>query len=229
MKDRDLPSVRSIRAVITTSELLSPAARRLISGSFKAHVFNEYGCGEVGSIAHECEHGTLHTMADNLIVEVDSGTSNGSIGELIVTDLFNFSTPLIRYRLGDFSSANFIQCQCGRTLPAIGEIRGRAYDLIHLRSGRVLHPEALMYILESIQQRTSAFRQFQIVQESLDRFTVRLVPNGVLSADTANAVIAEFHQHVSATAFIDVVRVTDLPREPSGKMRVVKSQVSRVS
>lgn len=217
--------IDSVRAVITTSEILSAADRHLISTAFRAPVFNEYGCGEVGSIAHECEHGTLHTMADNLIVEIDKKPPERDFGEIVVTDLFNFATPLIRYRIGDYSSRKDLQCPCGRTLPAIGEIRGRAYDLIHLKDGQILHPEALMYILESVQQRTGAFRQFQVVQESLDQFTVRVVPNGALPIEAVNEVIEAFHNRVSRTATVLVVQVAELPREPSGKMRVVKSQL----
>lgn len=221
-----LNSIDGVRAVITTSEILSPGDRRLIATAFQAPVFNEYGCGEVGSVAHECEHGTMHTMSDNLIVEIDKQPTQRDFGELVVTDLFNFATPLIRYRLGDYSFTKETQCPCGRTLPAMGDIRGRAYDLVRLKDGQILHPEALMYILESVQQRTGAFRQFQVVQESLDRFTVRVVPNGSISSQVINEVSGAFRHRVSPTAEVLVVQVTDIPREPSGKMRVVKSQVN---
>ena len=96
----DLPPINSIKCIITTSEILDTYSKDIIEMAFKVRVYNEYGCGEVGSIAHECESGNMHIMSQNLIIEIDSRTSNE--GELIVTDLHNYAMPLIRYRLGDY-------------------------------------------------------------------------------------------------------------------------------
>ena len=111
-RNYSLPS--SIKSVITTSEVLTPSMRKLIENCTGVKVFNEYGCGEVGSIAHECEAGNLHTMDDNLIVEVDN--TDGKSGELIVTDLYNYATPLIRYRVRDYATKSNSTCSCGRQL-----------------------------------------------------------------------------------------------------------------
>ena len=228
MLRHSLAPVDSVRAVITTSEILSDADRSLISSAFRSPVFNEYGCGEVGSIAHECERRSLHTMSDNLIIEIDRRDSSADSGEIVVTDLFNFATPLIRYRLGDYVTAGDTDCPCGRTLPTIGSVRGRAYDLVHLKSGEIMHPEALMYILEAIQQDTGEFRQFQVVQEDIDSFTVRIVPHRPTSEKVAQRIQRDFAQRISASASVSVVEVGELPREPSGKMRVVKSLVPQI-
>ena len=70
-----LPS--SVLSIITTSEVLTDDSRVTIESATGLRVFNEYGCGEVGSIAHECERGSMHIMSDNLIVEVDGGKETG--------------------------------------------------------------------------------------------------------------------------------------------------------
>ena len=58
------------RAIVTTSEVLSPDDRAIITRSFRSRVFDEYGCGELGTIAHECPAGNLHTSDENVIVEI---------------------------------------------------------------------------------------------------------------------------------------------------------------
>src|SRR5690606_32007777 len=121
--DKGLKPIASVRSIITTSEVLSDAQRTLVESAFGVKIFNEYGCGEVGSIAHECEHGNLHIMADNLLIEVDGDKE----GELIVTDFFNLKTPLIRYRLGDYGRLSGANCSCGRSLPVLDNVYGRAY------------------------------------------------------------------------------------------------------
>src|SRR6185436_14536395 len=67
-KKRTFPA--DLTAVISTAEALTPPDRRLFERAFSAPVFNEYGCGELGTIAHECESGTLHVHAENLLVEI---------------------------------------------------------------------------------------------------------------------------------------------------------------
>jgi phenylacetate-CoA ligase len=75
--------------VVTTAEALTEVQRDLISDVFGAPVQDEYGCGEVGPIAYECPQGSLHLMAENLLVEVvdDAGErmGTGGSGEILVT------------------------------------------------------------------------------------------------------------------------------------------------
>jgi len=216
----DFPPLPKLHCVITTSEVLTEKKREAISAAFGVKVYNEYGCGEVGSIAHECEYGSMHVMADNLIVEIDG---RDGTGEIVVTDLFNSATPMIRYRLGDFATWSAELCECGRRLPVLQGIHGRAYDLVRTASGRKIHPEAIMYVFEDIQTKSSAFRQFQVIQTTTDSFSVNIVP----SPNWSNEIQSELTNALQALLGSDVQLEFDLreliPREPSGKMRVVKS------
>ena len=86
----------NLKCIITTSEVLTDSHRQLIEDVFSTKVFNEYGSGELGSVAHECEEGSLHVSAENMIVEVLDGERTcdaGEIGELVVTELNNYASP----------------------------------------------------------------------------------------------------------------------------------------
>ena len=203
--------------------MLTESARANIQDSFGVKVFNEYGCGEVGSIAHECEHGSMHIVADNLFLEIDG---NGENGEIVVTDYFNFATPLIRYKIGDFATINYGECACGRTLPMLKGIHGRAYDVIRTSDGRLLHPEAVMYIFEAVQKKNGAFKQFQAIQEDLDRFLVNIVPTKHWSEEVQHEIEAGLKKHISHNIKTHFNLVNHIPREKSGKMRVIKSQLN---
>src|SRR5882672_7467773 len=88
--DRNQTFPSDLHAVVSTSEPLTPPDRRLFQKAFSAPVFNEYGCGELGTIAHECEKGRLHIHAENLLVEiqpVDGGADPDRAGEVVVTEL----------------------------------------------------------------------------------------------------------------------------------------------
>lgn len=223
IKDNSLPPIPSLKSIVTTSEVLSNSVRGYIQDVFGVKVFNEYGCGEVGSIAHECDYGSMHIVADNLYLEVDG---IGGYGEIVVTDYYNFATPLLRYKVGDFATIDHGECACGRTLPMLNGIHGRAYDIIHTSDGRSLHPESIMYIFEAIQKEKSSFKQFQAIQEKFDSFVINVVPTKHWSQETQYEIEAGLKKHISQDIKTRFILVDLIPREKSGKMRVIKSHVN---
>lgn len=222
----DLSPLPSVQSIITTSEILSESDRVFIESVCKVKVYNEYGCGEVGSIAHECEHGNMHIMADNMLVEIlDSNGNPASSGEVVVTDFFNRATPLIRYRLGDFASISHESCACGRTLPILKGIHGRAYDIIKTQSGKSVHPEALIYVFEELQQKHQAFSQFQIIQTAVDRLDINIIPTKSWTENFQTLIMEKIHEKIDPTFSGTFIIREEIPREKSGKMRVVKSLI----
>jgi phenylacetate-CoA ligase len=216
-----------LKCVITTSEILDQASRDLIESVFDVKVYNEYGCGEVGSIAHECEHGNMHIMASNLIVEIDnSGQSDEYDGEIIVTDLHNYSMPLIRYRLGDYAEFSDSDCRCGRGLPIIKKIHGRAYDIVVDPANYKHHPEILMYIFEDIKRYDSSIKQFQVVQTDKDQLMIRLVTDTNYTDGIENIIQKMVREKVHPEIKTKFEYVEAIEREASGKLRVIKSMLN---
>jgi phenylacetate-CoA ligase len=213
---------KSVKTIITTSEVLTDSIRRNIENITGLKVFNEYGCGEVGSIAHECEYGNMHIMADNLIVEIDSIEKNNGCGEILVTDLFNYATPIIRYRLGDFGSISREKCKCGRTLPVLDKIYGRAYDLVVDNFGNKVHPEIIMYIFEDFKNRFGGIRHFQVIQNINKQIIIKIVIKNESNKETLEKFISqEILKRLGLETRFEYVN--HIPREKSGKMRLIKS------
>jgi phenylacetate-CoA ligase len=210
----------SPKAVIATSEVLTPQDRATISRGFGCPVFEEYGCGELGNIAHQCEQGGLHVSAENLVVEIVDG-ADSETGEVVVTELNNLAMPLLRYRLNDYASATTDRCACGRTLPVIRAVVGRAYDLVYNREGRIFQGEFFMYILEEVKQRSLGIDQFQVVQRDFDHFTIRVRPGQGYGADTEALVRRRIQDGYGEYAQIEFERVDSIARERSGKLRLI--------
>lgn len=211
--------------VITTSEVLTAADRILLQDAFGAPVFNEYGCGELGTIAHECPQGRLHLSEENMLVEVFDGDrlcAPGEAGELVVTELNNYAFPLIRYRTGDFGSLSDEPCPCGRTLRRLNEVQGRAYDFIRNRRGQLFHGEFLMYVFEDLRRQGADIRQFQVEQTDYDRFDVRIVPGTAYDAACEGLLRERIRAFVDPQAVVSVSYVEEIPRERSGKLRLIK-------
>jgi len=212
-----------LTAIVTTSEVLSPPQRELLRRVFGAPVQNEYGCGEVGPIAYECEKGSLHIMAENLLVEIVTkeghAAQRGETGEIVVTDLNNRAMPLIRYRLADFGIPGG-PCSCGRTLPVLERIWGREYDFVESPTGRRFHGEFFMYCFEDLRAQGLPVRQFQVTQRAADRLQVRVVLAETVTGDALQPIergVAE-----SLPDFrVEVTQAESIERAPSGKMRII--------
>lgn len=214
----------TLKCVVTTSEVLTDYHRRLIADVFRARVFNEYGSGELGSVAHECEEGSLHVNAENMVVEIMSGDrqcDTGESGELVITELNNCATPLIRYRTGDYASLAGRRCKCGRTLPFIQNLFGRAYDTLRNREGKLFHGEFIMYIFEEAQRRNLGISAFQVEQEDIQTIRVRVVPDQQYGSQTEEFIAQRIRENFDPGAVVKFERVTKIARASSGKMRLV--------
>ena len=214
-----------LKSIVTTSEVLNAPQRRLIQSTFGAPVQNEYGCGEVGPIAYECKLGRLHVMSENLVLEVLTPNGRtaeiGETGELVVTDLDNRAMPLIRYRLGDFGVPG-PPCPCGRGFPVLEKIWGRAYDFVQQPDGRRYHGEFFMYVFEDLRAQGVPVAQFQIRQDGPRTLSVSVVTPESASKAVETRLCSQLDPLLSDMQ-ISVRRVKSIPREASGKMRVIRN------
>lgn len=214
-----------IRAVVTTSEALSTSDRAVIGQAFGAPVFNEYGCGEVGAILYECERGSLHLMAENLFVELvpDPTEDHPDAHRLLVTDLHNRATPIIRYDIADRVVPR-AECACGRGLPAFSEVFGRAYDFVEASDGTRYHGEFFLYHIEQARDQGVPIVQAQFVVSQGRRVRIRLVP-GEGYRDAHGQALAAAIARASGDRFqVEVECVTGLSRERSGKIRLIVAE-----
>ncbi len=222
--DIELPF--EIKAVITTSEVLSPVDRKYIAEIFKCPVFNEYGCGEIGTIAHECEHGSMHITAENMIVEIVDEQGNilpdGKMGEIVVTDLTNSVMPLIRYKMRDFGLLSGESCKCGRGLPILKEVCGREYDILINRHGQKFHGEFFLYMVEDAKKKGLPVQGYQVEQSSPSCLTINIVAIDHVFTEIATFLAAEIKAKFDEDVAIQFNRVDSIAREKSGKLRVIK-------
>jgi len=136
-----------LKRMFVAGEGCSNAFRKRLEKIWNTTVNFHYGATECGFIGRECDHHDgLHVTAAHVLVEiVDSETGKvlkpGEIGEVVVTCLLRFDTPLIRYRTQDLGYINPKLCKCGVSLPRL-HLLGRAADHIVLK-GKTYSPYAL--------------------------------------------------------------------------------------
>jgi phenylacetate-CoA ligase len=215
-----------IRVVFVTSESLYQHQREQIERTFGCPVANGYGGRDAGFIAHECPKGALHLMAEDVIVETvdDCGKSvpTGCPGEIVVTHLATRDFPFIRYRTGDVGVLDDRACICGRGLPILREVQGRTTDFVVAMDGTVMHGLALIYVMRVL----PGIRTFKIVQETIDRTRVLVVPEGPLDPRTHAAIVEGIRARLGPRVTVVVEAVDEIAAERSGKHRYVTSDVT---
>ncbi|HRN61941.1 MAG TPA: phenylacetate--CoA ligase family protein, partial [Luteimonas sp.] len=167
----------------------------------------------------------LLVNADHLVVElVDAarGDDGNESGELAITDLHNWGMPFIRYVNGDVATRSQRWHSAGRRgLPRLERIDGRRLDAIRTTDGRVLPGEFFPHMLKDV----AGVRRFQVVQESLDRFTLKLVAGAEFGAAQEAYVRREVAKVLGDDASLDLQCVDDIPLTASGKFRVTVSRL----
>lgn len=212
----------ALRAVVTTSEKLTPTMRQRISTAFGCPVYEEYAAVENAFFASECREGSLHVSPDAGVVEIlrpdGSAADPGEVGEVVVTGLLRRVQPLIRYRIGDAAMWAPDSCRCGRGMPVIAEVCGRTEDVLVGPDGRQL--VRFHGIFVGLDQIVEA----QVIQETLDRFRIMVVPDAGFDDADETEMIQRMRQRLGDVA-VEVVRVERIPRTATGKFQAVVSEL----
>lgn len=210
------------RSIIVGAEKLHDFQRELIEDVFQAPIFETYGSREFMLIGAECEqHCGLHLSMENLLVEIlnDDGspTPQGQEGNIVITDLYNYGMPFVRYVNGDRAVAGFDLCRCGRGLPLLKKVVGRQLDTLDTPDGRKIPGEFFPHLIKEF----PAVRRFQVIQEKLEVITLKLVVDGGLTLAEREHLLAEVRKCAGTQVDIRLQMVDDIPLTKAGKLKVV--------
>ena len=216
-----------LRQASTYAESLPTGLRDLVRRAFGATVADIYSSEETGPIAFQCpDHEHYHLQAEHLMVEVldENGRAcaPGATGKVVVTDLHNFATPLIRYEVGDHAEVG-PPCPCGRGLPVITRILGRTRHMLRLAGGATRWPS-----LPSGDElgAIAPVRQFQLVQKSLAVLELRLVVARPLSPAEEAKVRQAFLGDLAQAFELRLAYADAIPRAASGKYEDFRCEVT---
>lgn len=154
------------RTAISQGDVLAASVRGTIEAACGVRVHDAYGLQEVGQVAFECPDaaGCYHVNAESVDLGVDAS------GHLLLTSLVNRAMSLVRYQTGDRVTLSTEPCPCGRTLPVISAIEGRARPLIRGADGRRTQATRLQTLVSDVYGEV-----WQIRHETPGEVTVHVV------------------------------------------------------
>lgn len=215
--------VPPLKAIITTSEKLTPEMRSVMEQAYHCRIFEEYSTVENALFASECEHGRLHVSPDVGIVEIlrpdGSSCEPDEVGEVVTTCLMRSFQPMIRYRLGDLAAWDPEPCSCGRSMPVLKEVVGRVEDVVVGPDGRQ------MVRFHGIFINQPHIIEGQIIQEALDHIHVKVVPTGNFGEADIEDIVHRVQQRLGPSVKVSVEIVSSIPRTKAGKFKAVISKI----
>lgn len=214
-----------IREIVTIGEMLTPETRHFCEQVFRAPIRDVYSASEVGYIAFQCSEGHYHVQ-ENLLVEVldEAGhpVPEGKTGQVVITDLHNFASPLIRYAIGDYAEQGNYACKCGRKLMQLNRILGRSRNLITLPNGNKFWP--LMAVQEW--PKSAGITRHQVVQKSLGLLEVRLETPRQLTQSERQQISKALCGRLGYQFEIGFAEMASMPMPDNGKFEDFISEVS---
>ncbi len=184
---------------------------------------SELGQQALGYAALQCpEHEHYHVQSENVLLEVLDNNGRpcrpGQSGRVVATTLHNFAMPLIRYDIGDYATAGE-PCSCGRGLPVISRILGRVRNMLTLPTGGQVWP----YFSANKLRDHVPIRQFQLMQKTLTRLELRIVPERPLTAEDEAKMRAVIIDGVGGGFTISFSYHDAIASGPSGKYEDFRS------
>ena len=210
-------------AIFPTSETLTKSGRELLERVFNCKVYDQYASSEGAPFVTECNNQVLHVeLASGVFEHVEADSD-----EVLVTSFTTHGTPLIRYRIGDAISFNAEgkDCQCGMESIIVDEIQGRRLDFLYTCDGAKINGGNVANLFKNM---PNALIKAQAIQEKLDEIVINLVVDKHLyKSEYDDLLRKEFIHKFGKGTSIKINHVDEIPREKSGKYRLIKNNVQK--
>ena len=163
--------------IMTGGEYLSDTLRQKLSDTFHCYVQTSYSCTEAGTAACECRSRHFYINDDWLIIEPADREGN-PVGDgiqsdhILLTNLYNYTQPFIRYEVSDRIIMHHEPCPCGKASPWI-EPEGRTDDVTEFTdNGKTIRiaPLSVYAVLKQVHE----LRRFQAVVSSGNTVEMRI-------------------------------------------------------
>jgi len=215
------------KIVVSSAETLDHEMKEKIESAFGTKLYDFYGSRESNNLAGECKEGLMHILASHNYIEILDNNNQqvveGKDGRVIVTNLHNYSMPLIRYEIGDMAVLGPEKCTCGNPLPTLKRITGRITDHFIKKDGTIIHGgyfTRLFYLRDWVSS-------FQVIQEDYNRIRIFITLRDEENNSEKNYIEDNVKLLMGQDCKIVWEFVDEIPKTKSGKYLYTKSLINR--
>ncbi|WP_158849945.1 CoF synthetase [Algibacter sp. L1A34] len=213
-QEKSQPIDANFKFIIGMAEGINDYTKERMSYYFKCPMVSRYSNMENGILAQQMANKTEYTInwasyhIEILNLHNNEQAPKGALGRIVVTDLFSYAMPLIRYDTGDIGAIDF-----SVNPPTLKNIAGRTTDTIYNTNGEIV---SSFIMINSV--RFDGIKQIQLIQESKTNYTIKLNCSDVFSDD--KGLRDKFKSFLGDNAEINVEFVNEIPLLSSGKRKM---------
>ncbi len=214
----------TLKACIVTSEMLFEDDRELLEKVLSVPVINEYGSSETGLIAIQNVDGAMVLNTNTLFIEVvdmqNKPVADGTVGKILITDLFNKAHPFIRYEIGDLGSIS-----TKNRKRVLQRLQGRTSDIARLPNGKVIPGLTFYYVTKSVINEQSTVTEFIIIQKKPLLFQIQYVAVTALTIKEQQQIQKAMATYADASILVEFMHLEQLNRSKRGKLKQFITEV----
>lgn len=211
-----------IYGIASGSEMLYDTTRASMEKAFGCKCVSRYANEENGFLGQDSKENNIFYLnrADYyfeiLKMDEDVPAEENEIGRIVVTDLFNYAMPMIRYDTGDVGAFVYDE-KTGRKL--LGSFGGRKVDTITDSRGNIISPHSITNKMWEHKD----IKQYQFVQKDKCRYKLIINP-GEEGVDEAK-LKSDMLGILGEDSIISIEYTKDIPVLSSGKRRYIVNEM----
>ncbi|WP_152657622.1 phenylacetate--CoA ligase family protein [Oceanobacillus sp. CFH 90083] len=220
----DIIGKSKINGIISTSELLYDNTRHTMMKAFACDAYSRYANMENGILGQDNpNHPNTFIMNEAsyyfeiLKMGSDEPVEQGELGRIVVTDLFNYAMPMIRYDTGDVGTFTMVKVN-GKEKKGITDFGGRQIDMIFDSNGQYISPHKISVTFWEFEE----VKEFQFIQVSKKDYQVLLNIEGEFTKQ--NLLKDKLLEVLGVNANIMFKKVKAIPTLNSGKRKYIMNK-----
>ncbi|WP_282143226.1 CoF synthetase [Cellulophaga baltica] len=218
-KTNSKPILNKCSSIICIAESLNEYVSDKLFHYFGVQAISRYSNSENGILGQQELNTTYKYYKINwasyhvevLAFDSDDAVPLGELGRIVITDLYNYAMPMIRYDTGD---VGVMQCLEGDLV--FSKIDGRKMDMFIATNGELLSSHIVHKILQY-----DNIDQFQFIQESKTTYTIKIKLLHQDSFKDERKVIEEYETYFGEASKVNIEYVDIIPALNSGKKKLV--------
>ena len=215
---------KGVKLITSGGEIPHPHLAEKLQEVFGCPPTDIYGGTDVGMVGYQCPYCNLKFFDnDCYIIEILDNNYEpvkaGEKGNAVITVLDQFSTPFIRFDIGDCITIPSYEVLCKNKFDHYVSVDGRETDRLILEDGRVIHGQHLYDPLFAIE----GIKKIQLIQKNNGEIRIKYVRKGGFDSKKIEKKILKYLKLYNNPK-VSFEICDSIPLEPSGKFKIIKKE-----